>query len=203
MAIRKQFISFAAIFYCLMLSSVARAESQVFQEPSGGFINPAILYWSDNTDYTTRRARSYLLGSVSAGYRSKGLMVGATYDSSTEKWVDSGGAVEGDYIWTRTSWGPMVALAVNNFYIQLAYYYFSELKDKRPGASEITYKTGIGIQATFGYQFEVTSTFFIAPQLSYRSFRYTKSVQDGREASLTRDYIKTVYDPFLSLFFYF
>jgi hypothetical protein len=179
----------------------AFADSKI--EEDGLFLNPSLLYWGDSSDYQTKRARSYFLGSLTGGFKRWGLFFGMTYDYSTEKWVDSGGSTEGDYVWTRTSWGPTFGAAYKIVYCFVTYYFFSELKDKRPGAGEITYKDGDGYQVSLGTQIQITETFFLAPQLSYRAFRYRKSNQDGRDSNLTRTNTKTSLDPFLALFFYF
>ncbi|MGE3973579.1 MAG: hypothetical protein AB7F59_03535 [Bdellovibrionales bacterium] len=188
--------------FILLLSLDVFAQDQVIQE-KGWFFNPSIFYWGDTTDYQSKRARTYFVGSVAAGYKNNGIFIGGIYDQSVEKWTDSGGSTEGDYVWTRTSWGPTVGVAYKAIYGFVTYYYFGELRDKRPNATEIIYKNGSGVQLSFGAQFEISERFFLGPQLSYRTFKFEKSLQDGVETTLSKTYIKTTIDPLLSLFFYF
>lgn len=154
--------------------------------PTGFYYNFKEQTSTSNTDKVTALYYDLRVGFI----MSNNLYIGGIYSAMNREYDGLGSK-------KRTSLGASIGyFSPNGFYVMGHYYFQSEYKD----FGTTILNKGSGFQADLGYFFNVSPSFRVGPQLSYRSFSYGQ-IQNGTSttsASLSHNELI----PFIALGFF-
>lgn len=172
----------------LLLSSVASA-NLVF--------SPNIGYYSTSTDESTpstvNREETFTYLDMKVGYvMPMGLYFGGMYSSTSSESCAGGTCSDG----SGFNIGPTIGyMSAQGIYAHLTYYIMGEEGDNPKNSG------GKGPQIDLGWMFPLSSSFFLGPQLTYRSIEY--DTREENSISADTDEKDTVIAPYISLWFMF
>lgn len=168
-----------------MAGSVFSLQSQAATS-NGVLVNANIFMYNNNTEQTPggESKSNNSIYDIKLGYvGGNGLYLGGIY--TLRKTETDSGSVDGNALGASIGY-----VGASGFYVK-GHYLLSAEYD--------TLKEGTGIQADFGYMTNVTSSFFVGVELTYRSIDYKKN-----EASPGMDSMKvTETFPMLTVGFIF
>ncbi len=169
------------VFILTMFFAVASANAEVVFAPAASYFKI-----EDESNGTTSELEisnyDLKLGFVDAS----GLYLGGMYQMSKLN-NDNAFAV-----------GPTLGFShYSGFYALFTYFLVAE----QDNGANSTFTDGMGPQIDLGWIFPLTSSFFIGPQISYRSISYEK--QDTAGVSTDVDFTRTNILPYISLWFRF
>jgi hypothetical protein len=177
----------------VLITTVANAAD----DKAGFQINPSVMYsFADTTEGTTAGIAT-TRADVGLGYKFSGpFYVGGTYSYYSA--AGTGSTTGKD---TATGYGPTVGLQSKGFRLHVTYFVGGSREDDL-GNSLTKYTSGSGYAAAISYLFNVSSSFALGPELTYRSIKYTKK-QVGAGAETSVDHTDTDLSPYIALSFKF
>lgn len=132
--------------------------------------SPGLFYHaSEETNTGTDSERTQTFYDIKLGVTlSNNIYLGAIYASDTED-VGSGDIA-------RTSYGATVGYMQPSGWYLLGHYFISSEVEFSGGGE---YGDGSGFQFDVGYMFQFGNSFYVGPQLSYKTFEYGEATAGG------------------------
>jgi hypothetical protein len=195
-----------ALFFGLPFGDAARA-----QETTTGdfYVAPSVFYYGKARSRSSKDDRTYMVYDLKFSYQvHPNVYAGIGYQAEEENVTTSGysaASLNNSSKSTRTSWGPNVGYITPTWHAIFTYYYDSkwELNTTTSGGSNKYAYSGDGMQLDFGYKIQLWKVLF-GPQLSYKTFTYSKlSTDGGAKDSISPKLKETGFEPSLTAFYFF
>lgn len=194
------------ILFGLLFSAPAFAQEAT---PGNFLLAPSVFYYGGARSRSSKDDKSYLVYELKFSYQvHPNIYFGIDYQNEQETVKTSGYAsasLNNSSKSTRSSYGPTIGYVLPTWHVFFTYFYNSkwDLNTTTSSGSNKYAYTGSGMQLDFGYKIALGPVLF-GPQLSYKSFEYSKlSTDGGAEDTISPKLKETGFEPSLVAFYFF
>ncbi len=172
-------------------------------------VAPSVFYYSSFRKLTAKDEKSFLAYDLKAAYQVyPNVFAGLSYQGDQTYVKNSGYAsesVNNTSKSSRVSYGPSIGYVTSSLHFMFTYFIDSQWKlntTTNSGTTKYLY-SGNGMQFDIGYKMPIWRI-FCGPQLSYKSYVYSKSSVDGAaKSTISPKLEETNLEPSLVIHYFF